>query len=240
MTFQWFSQDEFLFDEEPVETPSFDLDAAVNEANDDLQFITSVPAVSSSRASASGLSTLVSATTQTAAAFNEGFKEISRTVTDMQNAVFDLEDAVIVSTQAVVGAFGTARRIAGTWEFLKQRAADLALLFDNVQDALSLNQTEDYGVRLAERKNTRDQRKSARRMGASASRNQQTVVKTLNPELVRAFTARENQDLRDISRLHYGTPDSWRALLRYNNLSDSKLRAGQLVLVPRNPPQAEC
>lgn len=46
------------------------------------------------------------------------------------------------------------------------------------------------------------------------------------------YRAREGEDLRDVSRLYYGTPDQWRSLMIYNELDTTELYAGQLVAIP--------
>ncbi len=231
ITFEWMSQDAFALNQEPVEARQFDFSTSINKMNDDLDVINSGNLLTTDP---------FGSIKAAAAALDAGFKSIAELVDDIQEGVFDLEDAFVVSTRRFISAQNTSRRIAGTYDFLKRRSADLSLLFDNAQDALSLNETDDLGERLSERKATRDQRKASNRVGSVAARNQQSVLKNLNPELVRAFVAREDQDLREVARLHYGTPDSWQSLLSYNNLATSKLEAGQLVLVPRNPPEVEC
>ena len=58
-------------------------------------------------------------------------------------------------------------------------------------------------------------------------------AQTRRDELLATFTARENSDLRDVSRTYYGTSFQWRTLLAFNKLTTSKLTAGQVVLVPK-------
>ncbi len=52
-------------------------------------------------------------------------------------------------------------------------------------------------------------------------------------DLLAAFIAQAGTDLRDVSIAYYGTPDQWRALLQYNELPSSQLKAGTMVLVPK-------
>lgn len=49
---------------------------------------------------------------------------------------------------------------------------------------------------------------------------------------VTTFVVGDDDDLRDIATSFYGTSEEWKRLLLYNNLSTSKLTAGQIVLVP--------
>lgn len=246
MSFQWMSQDEAFLDSIAVEAGNkFDLDASIDAANDSLAIVTAEPFTAPStgtlslveRARASSIVTGVDRFGQT---INTGFKSLAETITEVQTAIFDLEDVAIQTSRNVVGFINSAKRVAGAWDFLKRRADDMALLLENVEDAIALNEVADVGDRLTSRKKTRDRRQGARRIVNDSARQQDAVLKQINPELLRSFTARADQDLRDIATLHYGTPDAWQALLQYNNLSSSKLEAGQLVFVPRNPPKVEC
>lgn len=47
------------------------------------------------------------------------------------------------------------------------------------------------------------------------------------------YRARGGEDLRDVSMQYYGTPMQWRTLLEYNQLRDSELIRGQLLIIPR-------
>lgn len=59
-----------------------------------------------------------------------------------------------------------------------------------------------------------------------------TLIKNLNTTLLSTYTARAGDDLRDVSRLFYGTPFQWRQLMVFNGFDDAELEAGELVLVP--------
>lgn len=244
MHFRWVSQETEFLSSIPVDAGrAIDVDASINSAFDDFALIVAKPFKAPNTGSLSAFGSIKAAALDLQDAgslINEGFKGIARTLTDVQQAIFDLEDTAFQASRAVVGFTNSAKRIAGAWSFLKQRASDLELLLSNVEDAIALNEEEDAGNRLALRKTTRDRRQGARRISGDAAIQQDVTLKTLDPELVRAFTARAGQDLRDIATLHYGTPDSWQALMQYNNLSTSKLEAGQLVFVPRTPPEVGC
>ncbi len=54
-----------------------------------------------------------------------------------------------------------------------------------------------------------------------------------NDTLLAVFVARAPLDLRDVSQQYYNTPDQWRRLLTYNQLTTSQLNIGALVLVPK-------
>lgn len=240
MSFVWTSQDVEELDNIEVETRNkYDLNQALDRADDSLSIITAKP-FTAPPSELSRFGAIKAATKDVLDAAEEPFKNIARLITDVQSGILDVEDTAIQISRSVVGAVTSAKRIAGAWTFLEQRANDLALLLDTVEDAIALNEFEDAGERLASRKDTRDRRRGARRIAGDSARQKDAALKALRPELIRAFTAREGQDLRDVATEFYGTPDGWRGLRRYNNLSDSRLSAGQLVLVPRRPPQERC
>lgn len=65
---------------------------------------------------------------------------------------------------------------------------------------------------------------------------QMQVLLTLTAnDVLAVYTARDSDDLRDVSRIYYGTPFDWIALLQFNALSTSRLSMGQVVLIPRDP-----
>lgn len=51
------------------------------------------------------------------------------------------------------------------------------------------------------------------------------------------YTAKQGDDLRDVSQLFYNTPWEWRRIMKFNQLSTSELQPGQVVLVPKLNPE---
>lgn len=66
-----------------------------------------------------------------------------------------------------------------------------------------------------------------------AVRGSLALLASINPDLVFAYYARTDQDLRDVSIKYYGDPDGWRYLMQYNAMSTSRIPSGQVVLVPK-------
>jgi len=86
---------------------------------------------------------------------------------------------------------------------------------------------------LVAEKYKRDLRAAARNLRAVASDyEQQLLAQTKQVPDVKQYSVREGQDLRDVSTIFYGSQDEWKRLLLYNNLADSRLTAGQVVLIP--------
>jgi hypothetical protein len=80
----------------------------------------------------------------------------------------------------------------------------------------------------------------ARALAHKSARNQQILLRTVDNDVARVFYARDNMDLRDVSRRFYGTSDGWQQIRKFNGFSSSRLVAGQVVMVPRTytPPEA--
>lgn len=90
-----------------------------------------------------------------------------------------------------------------------------------------------YGLTLALEQTSRNLGSSAKQ-GRRASANQRILIaQQADPEVLGAFKARQNMDLRQVSTQFYGTPNDWIQIKVYNGLSSSKLTAGQTILVPR-------
>lgn len=79
----------------------------------------------------------------------------------------------------------------------------------------------------------RDMDLAARNVRAIATRRElELAAQSIRVPKVTTFVVGDDDDLRDISTRFYGTAEEWKRLLTYNNLSTSKLAAGQIILVP--------
>lgn len=66
-----------------------------------------------------------------------------------------------------------------------------------------------------------------------AARRQQDILKSINPDIIGVFFARDATDLRNVSTQFYGTPNEWKRIAAYNNITTgSALTAGQIVFIP--------
>ncbi len=145
-----------------------------------------------------------------------------------------------------------AQAIVDVFESLPAKArrisAGIALAIDIAVDATvdiaaapqTTSQTETSGIANLTHEQSlesalvgRDARSEARTLKAIASQRAQEVeAQTIRVPNIDSIIAIEDQDLRDISSAFYDTPEEWKRLLTYNNLSSSKLTAGQIILVP--------
>jgi hypothetical protein len=237
ITFTWINQGIDLA-ELPVQTGSLDLADSVSEIQNQLSAIEVAfgAGTTNPRLRDTGITSIK---LSSGAPF-KALKEIERSILDVKLASLALEKTVVTNVKTVLSPIASLRRSAGVFNFIKQRAANILKSLDKVLAVLLSAADFAFGSVLAERTTFRDQRRAALRIMGIAAIRQEQLEKRLEPELIDSFIARENQDLRDVATLHYGTPDGWQALKRFNELSSSKLEAGQLIFVPRNPPRGDC
>jgi hypothetical protein len=141
------------------------------------------------------------------------------------------------------------KRVLSSVVTMKESAGKVVSLVDSVPAMLIEN---DAALRLqaAEVANTpvvaevgntmrvttwvRGVRAAARSLELVAAEEMEKLRALLNmDDLLAAFIARDNSDLRDVSMEYYGTQEQWRRLRSYNRFRSSRLIAGDLVLVPK-------
>lgn len=164
---------------------------------------------------------------------------INSGIDQLHQALEQLQDTIVVNTQDFLSSINTAQRVIGILAFMKDIGDSTANAIDRRLDAAILNVQDLFGTKLDQRNTLSKQKRAARRISSVAAIRKEQMEKQVNPELVKAFTAREDQDLRDVAMEHYGIADEWRSLMRFNNLATSRLRANQLIFVPRNPPRGD-
>lgn len=71
-------------------------------------------------------------------------------------------------------------------------------------------------------------------MRRTAVEYQAAALAEVSANLLGIYTAREGDDLRDVSEQFYGTPLEWRSLMLFNNLTTPELTKGALIMVPRS------
>lgn len=98
---------------------------------------------------------------------------------------------------------------------------------DLPMDRLSIGermQTYDYTYGI---------RRSLRSQQSIAVTNRSNLLGKAQTNILGTYTAREGDDLRDVSEIFYGTPFNWRQIMQFNDLDTAELDVGQLVLVPK-------
>lgn len=131
-----------------------------------------------------------------------------------------------------------AERTLAAAESVKENASGIVTLVEstNPRDVIAVASPDDLGLGavLDVDVYTRQLKVTSRSMVSLASENADTLRASIRQEeLLATFVARQPTDLRQVSQIYYDTPDEWRRLLQYNQLTSSKLERGALVLVPK-------
>lgn len=153
-----------------------------------------------------------------------------------QNAVY--EAAANVTAQALAGPDAARRLVAIATQAIGQAQNTYDVITNRSWDAV-FNVTPfpendiSIGSQIAMRAYQRRVRTAVRDYEYQQTTQARVLLDALDPDLAAAFVAPRNMDLRDVSTEFYGTPNEWRALLVYNQLTTSRLVAGQLVWVPQ-------
>lgn len=143
----------------------------------------------------------------------------------------DLEDQTIMAVDLRRGdaalAFGTGRQkdpnLLGT-----QGAGQVVQSGrDFPQDRLST------GQRIVAYDYARGIKNSAREIMSNAIVTRAHLLKQVATDILSSYTAKDGDDLRDVSKIFYSTPFEWRRIMVFNELASAELEAGQLVLIPK-------
>ncbi len=165
-------------------------------------------------------------------------------VSRITDAVSSMRDTVTmirgnVATLAMKAATGTevARNVVSSCSAVIQKGKEIKAQCD-AQPGGALNNlvsigAQSFSERMIADVYLREIRDNARAMVATATEQRTAFTQQLDQELLGIYTARDGEDLRDVSRLYYGSPFQWRDLLSFNNLDSPALVANQLVLVPK-------
>jgi len=163
---------------------------------------------------------------------------ISNALDDIDIAVSGISKAASSLSKAVLSPLETARNIIAGIKSVQEGLLRIesaivsvpARALKQVQDIQELGQEE---VLLAS-SYARVARKASRDLRAKLARQADELeAQNVQQEVVQVFTAREGQDLREVSSQFYGTPDQWRSIANFNRIHGSKLVAGQVINVPR-------
>lgn len=179
--------------------------------------------------------------------------DLSVAIGEATDTIFDLgaelTDAVASVGQVLTQPNEALFRVAGILDGIKLRSDQLAIQLCDIADGVALDGggewalnavAQTFGALLGSRADNRARARSATSLRDVAAREQYAILNRLTSSVVQVFQARDGQDLRQVSQQFYGTPDGWRGLMIYNRLSGSGLVAGQVVLVPAQPPDGSC
>jgi hypothetical protein len=163
---------------------------------------------------------------------------ISNALDAIQEAAGALVDLATQAVNGVLAPLALAKKLTSTVQTIIDKAKEIddtiaslpARASRYVQDISSLTQAEALE---SERLNRQARRAARKTRAESARKRQEMQANSQEQRPLAVITAKEGQDLRDISREAYGTPDEWRRLMAYNGFITSKLTAGDQVIVPK-------
>lgn len=156
----------------------------------------------------------------------------------IDDAAVEAENAVRNGIAKVSSPIEVAERVLTSAESVKTAASGIVTAVEQFppKDLINTSAPDDLNVGDALLATTwsRNIKTQARDIALFASLEGDSLRAIVRrDQLLAVFTARENMDLRDVSRTYYGTTFQWRTLLSFNKFSTSKLSAGQVVLVPK-------
>lgn len=165
---------------------------------------------------------------------------INRSVTQVKTAASDMADALISMVDGALAPVDAGRRMLGVFDHIQaesQRVIDEVYSRPDrtIEATTSLDAVADIPIGRAVAAAAANRRlvRQARRNRHNAARGRIRVARAVEPDLLAVFLARDDTDLRSVSLEFYGTQDDWPRLRQFNGLASSRLRAGQLVLVPQ-------
>jgi hypothetical protein len=172
------------------------------------------------------------------------FNDVSSKIAGLSD---DLVDAVINVSAALSTPNEALLRVAGILDGIKLEAEDLWSIIQDQADGVMLDSggvlgvvQRSFGEVLGVRADGRARADASSALGDLCAQQQQAMTSRLTSTVVRAFQARDGQDLRQVAQQFYGSSDGWRGLMVYNNLTGSGLRAGQVIFVPAQLPTGGC
>lgn len=139
--------------------------------------------------------------------------------------------------------FDTARRIASSCTQIVGFIGDLEVFLAAQPvmggfDSFTPMSQQTAQHRLAAAANTRKLLGLAQRLRLAALDRRSSLLVQVEKDLLGVYPARQDDDLRYVAEIYYGSPFEWRQIMIFNDLSSPRLYAGQLVLVPRRQQNA--
>lgn len=165
-------------------------------------------------------------------------RALERNLLDIESAAFDVEVAAQQVDLTLASPEAAARRVLAAAESVKGSAAGIVELVDAqpTREIENVADTSEQGLGRALFVDSwaRDLRREARRLELLTAEEVDRLRALIDDDdLIAAFVARADSDLREVAQTYYGDQSEWRRLRRYNRLRSSRLIAGDLVLVPK-------
>lgn len=180
-----------------------------------------------------GILTTIDDASDTLASQIEAYQSYATTVVDLVQEFQDTTSNALDNTMPIMDQ---QRRIAGILNDLMASTTTMSNYITStpaiVSAVPSLPGAPIEGAALAVELLNRNLLTLLRTIRFNAAETQFNVLKSVNPNILAAFTAQQNGDLRDVSTEFYGSQDDWRSIMVFNGFTSSKLTSGQTVFIP--------
>ena len=159
-------------------------------------------------------------------------------VSQMDDAVLEIENAAKGVADSVLSPFEAAERTLAAAETVKNAASGVITVVESfpaqfIQKVVDVTQVS-LSTALESADYTRDIKDRATELKTLSAEQSDVLKRQIrSEELLASFSARGPMDLRDVSQQYYNTPDEWRRLMLFNDLSSSRINAGTIILVPK-------
>lgn len=158
--------------------------------------------------------------------------EINRLVTEMEDNIQARVGAAVAPIDALRRAFTTMTAIRDEAEFfiadLEETAAPAMMLVKDPHDLTPVPAGHAIAASCSKRRAVR----AARVLKHRAARQRYAALRQLDANLLAVVMCKQEQDLRVLARIYYGTPEAWELIRAYNGFSGSIVPIGTVVLIP--------
>lgn len=157
---------------------------------------------------------------------------INRLVSEMEDNIQARVGGAVAPIDALRRAFSTMTAIRDESELfiadIEETVAPAMLLVADKFDLTPVPCGHAIAAACARRRAVR----SSRSLKHRAARQRYAALRQLDANLLAVVLCKQEQDLRVLARIYYGTPDAWEVIRAYNGFSGSIVAIGTVVLIP--------
>ena len=166
--------------------------------------------------------------------FLNGIQEFQQ---NLEGLILNIEDTVVTTTNQVMAPVRAARGIMTTLRGIQGECDDLvAFVTEQPAGVMNGNTTnlgdQSFNEQLEAERFRAETLQWANELRRQSIEQRSRLQSQVNYAVVGTYIAHANDDLRNVSKIFYGTPFEWRRIMVYNGLDSSSLTQGEVVLVP--------
>ena len=168
---------------------------------------------------------------------NGFLNQIQEAQQKLDDLILNIEDTVVTTTDQVMAPVRAARGIMTTLRGIQTECDDL-IGFVRGQVAGNFNGTntnvsnQSFGEQIEAERFRCEMLQWCNELRRQSIEQRSQLQSQVNYAVVGTYIAHANDDLRNVSKIFYGTPFEWRRIMVYNGLDSSELTQGEVVLVP--------